>query len=111
MTDHYQIRRQQFQWHIPPNFNIGRAILENRRGDDHDALIDVQDDFTDTRYTFAQLREASSQLANGLRGLGIRPGDRVGILLSQSAPLAITHLATYLAGAIAVPLFTLFGGN
>ena len=40
---------------------------------------------------------------------GIGKGDRIGICLSQSPVLAIAHLAAYKLGAIAVPLFTLFG--
>ncbi len=109
MRDRYTTHRQAFQWDIPARFNIGAAILADHVDDDRVALIDVQEDFRCTRYSFGELRQASARLANGLRGLGIRPGDRVGIFLSQSAPLAITHLATYLVGAVAVPLFTLFG--
>src|SRR5690606_24652762 len=35
--------------------------------------------------------------------------DRVGVLLPQVPEAAIAHLATYKLGAIAVPLFQLFG--
>ena len=40
---------------------------------------------------------------------GIRPGDRVAILLPQRPETAISHVAVYKAGMVAVPLFTLFG--
>ena len=40
---------------------------------------------------------------------GVEEGDRVAILLAQGPETAIAHLATYKLGAIAVPLFTLFG--
>jgi acetyl-CoA synthetase len=51
----------------------------------------------------------SNRLANALRANGISKGDRVGILLPQCPETAITHVAVYKLGAIAVPLFTLFG--
>jgi acetyl-CoA synthetase len=42
-------------------------------------------------------------------GLGLQPGDRVAILLSQGPETGVAHLAAYRAGMIAVPLFVLFG--
>jgi acetyl-CoA synthetase len=46
-----------------------------------------------------------------LRYDGVQKGDRVGIFLSQSVETAIAHVAVYKCGAIAVPLFALFGPN
>ncbi|MBL8673499.1 MAG: AMP-binding protein, partial [Rhodospirillales bacterium] len=60
-------------------------------------------------WTFGELSRASSRLANALAARGVAKGDRVGVFLSQSAELAIGHLACYRMGAIALPLFTLFG--
>ena len=44
-----------------------------------------------------------------LRAHGIARGDRVGVLLPQAPEAAVAHLAAYKLGAIAVPLFQLFG--
>lgn len=52
-----------------------------------------------------------SQMADGIaRALlaRVRPGDRVGVLLSQSPWCAAAHLAIWKIGAISVPLFKLF---
>ena len=38
----------------------------------------------------------------------VQPGDRVGVLLSQSPMCAAAHLAIWKIGAISVPLFKLF---
>ena len=38
----------------------------------------------------------------------VQPGDRVGVLLSQSPWCAAAHLAIWKIGAISVPLFKLF---
>src|SRR4029453_6821102 len=57
----------------------------------------------------ADFRARSSQLARVLASLGIARGDRVGIVLPQRPETAVTHLAAYKLGAVALPLSTLFG--
>ncbi|MCH8154276.1 MAG: acyl-CoA synthetase [Proteobacteria bacterium] len=48
----------------------------------------------------------------GVRGLhGVARRARVAILLPQAPETALAHIATYKLGAIAVPLFTLFGAD
>ena len=53
----------------------------------------------------------AARVANVLEHLerAFHDGDRVAILLPQCPETAITHIATYKIGGIAVPLFTLFG--
>src|SRR6202007_1586367 len=51
----------------------------------------------------------SDRFANALRKSDVKKGERVGIFLAQSVETAIAHLAVYKSGAIAVPLFALFG--
>jgi acetyl-CoA synthetase len=73
------------------------------------ALIYEDRDGAVARYTFDDLRRRSNQAANLWRSAGLERGDRVGILLPQAPETAVAHLAAYKLGAIAVPLFTLFG--
>ncbi|MGD9066710.1 MAG: acyl-CoA synthetase, partial [Desulfobacterales bacterium] len=61
------------------------------------------------KHTFRDLKILSNKLANGLQALNIGVGDRLGILLPQCPETALTHIATYKVGAVAIPLFTLFG--
>jgi acetyl-CoA synthetase len=44
-----------------------------------------------------------------LLSAGVRREDRVAVLLPQMPETAIAHVAIYKIGAIAVPLFSLFG--
>jgi len=60
-------------------------------------------------WSFDRLRAASARLANTLAAHGVRRGDRVAVLLAQGPEVAVAHLAAYRMGAIAVPLFVLFG--
>lgn len=102
-----------FKWHIPAAYNIGVDVMDRHvsaGNGDHVALIYETDDGKPaSHYTFAQLQSASARLANALCGLGVQRGDRVAILLPQGPQTAMAHVATYKLGAIALPLFTLFG--
>lgn len=57
--------------------------------------------------TFAELSRNSNQVANGLRGLGVRRGDRVLLMLGNVAALWETMLAAIKLGAVIVPATTL----
>ena len=61
------------------------------------------------RYTFKDIHLLSNQLANVFSAFGLQRLDRIAILLPQRPEVGVTHLASYRSGAIAVPLFTLFG--
>ncbi len=57
--------------------------------------------------TFGDLTAMTDGLARALLAR-VRPGDRVGVLLSQTPWCAAAHLAIWKIGAISVPLFKLF---
>ena len=108
--ENYEAVCRSFTWQIPSQFNIGVDICDKWAADTTRlALIHEQRDGSATRYTFADIRRRSNQAANLFVIRGLRAGDRVGILLPQGPETAIAHVAAYKAGAIVVPLFTLFG--
>jgi acetyl-CoA synthetase len=99
-----------FRWALPQRFNIGVAACDRHAtGEGRLALIYEAPDGRIERFTFDDLKRLSNRCANALGGLGIRPGDRVGVLLPQRPETAIAHLAIYKLGAVAVPLFVQFG--
>jgi len=98
-----------FRWQIPDRFNIAQAICDRHVGGNRLALIAETMDGAASEWTFERLQDQSCHLANALVALGIVRGDRIGILLPQCPEALITHLAAYRLGAIALPLFTLFG--
>src|SRR5271156_3308996 len=59
--------------------------------------------------TFAALSEWASRFAHWLNSQGIKPGDRVAIMLEPSLPFYAALFGAMKHGAVAVPLFTLFG--
>ena len=106
----YQTLCDTFRWEIPDHYNIGVDLCDKwAHQPDRLALIYEDDGGRTQRYTFLDLKRRSNRLANGLKAMGIGIGDRVGILLPQRPETAISHIGLYKLGAIAIPLFTLFG--
>ena len=109
--DTYEELIRDFRWEIPERFNIGFAVSDAwaKRDPDRICLLHYHPDRPADTLTYAALRDRSNALANGLRSLGIGPGDRVALLLPQSFATVIAHVAIYKIGAVAVPLALLFG--
>ena len=107
----YEEISARFRWEIPDHFNIGVDVCDKWAGRDPErvALECILPTGATSRYSFGDLKGLSNRLANLLRANGVGSGDRVAILLPQSLQTAFGHIAVYKLGAIAVPLFTLFG--
>jgi len=54
--------------------------------------------------TFAELNRRSNQIAHALWDMGVRPGDRVALLLPNGLEFAEMYFGLAKAGAVAVPL-------
>jgi acetyl-CoA synthetase len=59
--------------------------------------------------TFRQISEASARVAHDLVARGVQRGDRVAIMLEPGLPFYAGLFGAMKCGAIAVPLFMLFG--
>lgn len=109
-ADTYTQLVSEFQWRVPQAYNIGVDACDKwADGSGRLALIYEKSDGAQTRYTFDQIKAQSNRLAHSLERHGIRRGDRVAIYLPQAPETAVSHIAVYKMGAVAVPLFTLFG--
>jgi len=58
----------------------------------------------DLQLSYADLDRASARLAGWLRDLGIRPGDRIGIMLPNVPDFAVAYYGALRAGAAVVPM-------
>lgn len=108
--DRYRRARSGFSWSIPEFFNIGVDVTDKWAASDptRTAIVEWRDSSV-VRTTFSELADQSNRLANLLKSRGLKRGDRVAVLAPQRPETAIAHAAIYKAGAIAVPLFSLFG--
>jgi acetyl-CoA synthetase len=57
--------------------------------------------------TFAELSASSNRIANGLRALGVRRGERILLMLGNVVPLWEIMLAAMKLGAVVIPATTL----
>jgi acetyl-CoA synthetase len=86
---------------------VDRWAASARR--DQPALIWEGEDGAVRALTFAELDAAVCRLANGLRGLGIGKGDRIGIFMPMTPETAVATLAVSKIGAIYTPIFSGYG--
>jgi crotonobetaine/carnitine-CoA ligase len=67
--------------------------------------------FGDASWTFGAACDAVARLAGGLAARGVRPGDRVAVMLPNSPEFVFTSLALGWLGAVEVPLNTALKGE
>jgi fatty-acyl-CoA synthase len=60
--------------------------------------------FPDERITYPELSARGTQFARGLRGLGVRSGDKVGILMHNCMDFVVGLIGASKLGAVVVPV-------
>src|SRR5215831_15184005 len=90
---------------LPDTFNaatyfIDRHVSEGRAGK---TAFECQEE----RVTYGQLFERVNRMGNAIRGLGVRPEERVALLLLDTPEFAYGFFGVIKAGAVAVPLNTI----
>jgi acetyl-CoA synthetase len=60
-------------------------------------------------YSFEELSRLTSQFANMLERRGIKPGDRIAIMVNPSLEYYVSFYGTLKRGAVAVPYYALLG--
>src|SRR5580704_6861771 len=83
--------------------NLAKQVeLAFERQGDYDSL------FYDGRWhSSGQLADRAARLATGLSDLGVRPGDRLVVLMAKCPEVLITYTAAWRAGAVVTPLIFL----
>ena len=101
---------ENFRWNIPDKLNIAHQVCERHQNEPDRIAIFYENAAGDkSTFSFGQLKKLSDQFANVLKNFGVKPGDRVAIVLSQRIETVVAHLAIYKLGAISLPLAILFG--
>ena len=99
------------RWWIGGGFNYAEAATgpRARRDPDAPALAWEGEDGETLSFTASQLHEAVHRAARAFQALGVREGDRVGVLLPMLSETVITVLALGLLRAIYTPIFSGYG--
>ena len=85
------------------NFAFDTVDAIARREPDKLAMIHVANDMTERRFTYKDIKDASSQSANYFKSLGIKRGDRVMLVLKRHYQFWFAILGLHKLGAIAIP--------
>jgi acetoacetyl-CoA synthetase len=86
------------KWFVGSRLNFAENLLRYR--DDHLAFIFRGEMQKKARITYAELYRVVARLADSLRKLGVKPGDRVAAYMPNLMETAIAMLATTSIGAI-----------
>lgn len=90
-------------------FNIAHECIDRHVGENAVALRIAHADGADEVLTFEEISRRSSQIAHFLTAKGIGKGDRVAVMIEPSLPFYCAIFGVIKAGAVAVPMFSLFG--
>ncbi|MFZ1376759.1 MAG: AMP-binding protein [Geothrix sp.] len=102
--DDYAGAYRDFRWPALGDFNWALDHFDAyARGNDRPALWIVEEGGAETKVSFQELSTRSNQVANALRGLGVRRGEGVLIMLDNVLPLWEVMLACMKLGAVLVP--------
>ena len=85
------------------NFAFDTVDEIARREPDKLAMLHVSNDMTERRFTYKDIKDASSQSANYFKSLGIKRGDRVLLVLKRHYQFWFAILGLHKIGAIAIP--------
>ncbi len=110
LTGDWAAKRAGFAWDWPADFNIAQACCDDWAMAEPERVAVTEITESGARdWTYGALKDASDRLASVFAAAGVARGDRVAVLLAQSAAVPIVHFAAMKLGAVALPLFTLFG--
>jgi acetyl-CoA synthetase len=100
----YATATRDFQWPQLSEFNWALDYFDAMaEGNQANALWIVEEDGSEQRYSFQQLAARSNQVANHLRALGVRRGERILLMLGNDVALLETMLAAFKLGAVVIP--------
>ncbi|MFC9994048.1 acetate--CoA ligase [Nocardia sp. NPDC127526] len=120
LTD-YPTARREFSWNAARaalgempggGMNIAYAAVDRHLGTplaDTAALRWLGAHGSRVSLTYAELASLSNRFAAVLRGIGVRRGDRVCLLLGRTPELYVAILGAWKAGCVVSPLFSAFG--
>ncbi len=104
----YDTAYRDFRWPVLDRFNwavdhFDAMACSGDEDNEATALHIVGQDGSETKRSFRQMSERSSQVANFLRGLGVKRGDHLLLMLGNELPLWEVMLACFKLGAVLIP--------
>jgi len=96
-------------WQDGDTIDLGYTIVDRHADGERTALHWVGKDGSAAIVSYRELRALSNRIANLLRALGVRNGDRVAGVLPRLPETIAVMIGAWKAGGVYVPIFTGFG--
>jgi len=104
----YATAYRDFAWPKLTHFNWALDYFDvMAAGNEHPALWVVDESGAETKLSFAQMSERSNRVANFLRSIGVKRGERILVMLGNEVPLWDIMLAAIKLGVVLIPATTL----
>ncbi len=103
-AEDYESAYYGFRWPDIEDFNWALDYFDTyAEGNHRPALWIADDDGREWKFSFAEMKERSSRVANFMRRLGIQRGSRILVMLDNQFELWETILAAIKLGAVLIP--------
>ncbi len=101
------------RWWIGGRLNLASNAADRwaRAHPERDAVVWEGDDGSQRIWSYFELAAEVARCANGLRELGVSPGDAVGLCLPMIPETVAMFLACSALGALVIPLFSGYGAG
>jgi len=96
-------------WQNGGAIDLGHTVVDRYADGERAALHWVGKDRAAVTVSYRELRALSNRIANLLRALGVRTGDRVAGVLPRVPETIAVMIGTWKAGGVYVPIFTGLG--
>ncbi|MDP8981995.1 MAG: AMP-binding protein [Acidobacteriota bacterium] len=99
------------EWFIGGTLNIADNCLDRHKDSGRIAILWESEEQPPREITFAQLYHQTCRLANALRAMGLREGDRVALCMPMVPEIVSILYACLKLGLVVVPIFAGFGAG
>ncbi|WP_095153801.1 AMP-binding protein [Pseudomonas sp. Irchel 3E13] len=100
----YETAVRDFRWPRLERFNWALDYYDHMASDNPaPALWIVEEDGSERRYSFHEMAQRSNRVANHLRALGVKRGERILMMLGNDIALWESMLAAFKLGAVVIP--------
>lgn len=89
--------------HYRESFNAADELLDRTVRRLGGGRVAIHEPVRGRSWTYGELQGAVNRLGNGLKRIGLRPGDRVFLRIPDVAEMAVAQLAVWKVGGITVP--------
>lgn len=98
-------------WEDQSPINLGHTIIDRHASRHNVALYWIGKNGSRATISYRDMRALSNKVANLLRSLGVRKGDRVAGILPRVPETLTVMIGTWKIGGVYVPIFTGFGSD